>query len=96
MEIYKIWKCMEEFPCKEKNSIVEGCTFPECAEIISTHETLSDALEALEKYRTTARTYSGGAGKYIGVTEYCAVSYDSDKFVQSVNVHAITKMVDVV
>lgn len=96
MKTYEIWKCEKEFLYKEKNEIVEGCTIPdESAEIVSTHETLAEALKALEKHSTTARTYSGGAGKYIGVTEYSVVSYDPDEFVQSVDVHAVTKMVEV-
>ena len=96
MKTYEIWKCTKEFPHKEKSKIAEGCTIPdESSEIISTHETLAEALEALKKYSTTARTYSGGAGKYIGVTEYSVVSYDPDEFIQSVDVHAVTKMVEV-
>lgn len=94
MKIYEIRKYEKEFSEKEKNNIVEGCTFPDCVGIISTHETLAEAIEAFKKCGTTARTYSGGAGKYIGVTEYSVVSYDPDEFVQSVDVHAFTKMVD--
>lgn len=96
MKTYEIWKCTKEFPYKERGEIIEGCTIPdEEPEIISAHESLAKAEAALEKHSTTARTYSGGAGKYIGVTEYCVVSYDPDEFVQSADVCAITKMVEV-
>lgn len=75
MKTYEIWKCTKEFPYKEREGIIEGCTIPdEEPEIISVHESLTEAEAALEEYSTTARTYSGGAGKYIGVTEYCIVS----------------------
>lgn len=81
--VFEIIKNTGEYSWRQKKDIHTGCTFDQdnqSPETVERHPSKKDALEALKKYSSDIRKYSGNAGALYLVTEYAVQEnvYDED------------------
>lgn len=94
MKKYNVYKATREIKERDISKIVQGCTFfydGVSEELIKSCDTLEEAREALEKYKTDITAY----GRCYLVTEYCILPeiYDEDgEIVESGDTEEITEM----
>lgn len=94
MKKYNVYKAAREIKERDISKIVQGCTFfydGVSEELIKSCDTLEEAREALEKYKTDITAY----GRCYLVTEYCILPeiYDEDgEIVESGDTEEITEM----
>lgn len=94
MKKYNVYKATREIKERDISEIVQGCTFfydGVSEELIKSCDTLEEAREALEKYKTDITAY----GRCYLVTEYCILPeiYDEDgEIVESGDTEEITEM----
>lgn len=101
MRKFDVFKNSVEISWKDRSQVVEGCSVNTCDSdplLIKSCDTLEEAIEEVNAFTTNISKLSGCLEEYFIVEEVYAEENvydddDSDYIVESLDVHAVSKMV---